>query len=96
LVAGQQRSFERLGQGHINSVVYRQVVAQNLRHLDIDEMRRMQRLLRVEDALFHRCRCGRAEEDLEHSRGIEDDQRLSRSARTASAGDKDDATVDRL
>lgn len=28
LVAGQQRSFKRLGQGHVNRVVYRQIVAQ--------------------------------------------------------------------
>ncbi len=60
---------------------------ENLRHLQIDQMRRMQRLPRGKDkaldAAGRRC----LEQDFKNRRSVDDDQRLFLSARTAAAGD---------
>jgi len=61
----------------------RGIAADNLRDLDVDQMRGVQRLARAEQPRFHRpCRrC--TQERFEQSRSIDDDHRRSRSARTA-------------
>ncbi len=62
------------------------VSAKNLRHFDVDQVRRVKCLSHSEDAPLHGRRCARAQKNFEGSRSIDDDHRPSRSARTARAG----------
>lgn len=58
----------------------------HLRHFHVDQLRGMQRLLGGEEAIFQ-APAGRArQQELEDDGGVDDDQRASRSARTAAAG----------
>jgi hypothetical protein len=49
-------------------------------------MRSVQRLVGGEDKAVHTPRCRRLEKDLKHGGGVDDDQRLFLSARTAADG----------
>ena len=72
------------------------IAAKNLRHLDVDEMRRVQRFPRLrEKAHPDGPRCRRPKQDLDECRCVDDDNRRSRSARTASAGATEGVTADR-
>ena len=71
------------------------VAAQNLRHLHVKQMRRVQCFCRLEQAFLQRHARRHAQKHLEHHRGIEDDQRLSRSARTACAGGTEGVATER-
>jgi len=62
------------------------VAAQNLRHFEIDQVRRMERLADSEDQLVYMPGCGRSKENFQNSGSVDNDQRLSLSARTAAAG----------
>jgi len=71
------------------------VPSNDLGDLDIDEVGRMQRVPRAEEPPLRRLRRRRAQENLEQSRSVDDDQRRSRSARIAWAGDTDGVVADR-
>jgi hypothetical protein len=62
------------------------IAAQHLRNFQIHQVRHVEAWLPGE-ALMHLVRVSRLEQQLQHSRRVDDDQRASRSARTASAGD---------
>ena len=73
----------------------RGVTAENLRALDIDQMRRVKGQAGGEQTVFHgRGRIG-AQQHLDQRRGVHNDHARSRSARTASAGGKAGSTADR-
>jgi hypothetical protein len=72
------------------------IPAKNLRHFDVDEMRRVQRFPRLrEKAHSDRLRCRCPKQDLDQCGCVDDDHRRSRSARTASAGATEGVTADR-
>jgi hypothetical protein len=74
----------------------RGVAPDDLRDLDIEQMRRVERLTRSEEPILHRFRRRRAEKGLEQRRRVDNDHPRSRSIRTASAGDMDAAISVRL
>lgn len=61
--------------------------SQHLRHLDVDEMRRMQTLRRMQRASSDALRPRRLQHQFHSRRGIEHDQPESRSSRSTSVGD---------
>lgn len=71
---------------HTIDFAIRGVTPDHLRDFDIEQMRRVERLTRSEQPIFHgfcpRC----AEKGFKQCRSIDDDHVRSRSARTASAG----------
>jgi hypothetical protein len=72
------------------------IAAQHLGHFDIDEVRRVQCLLRVaEKTPPYGLRCRRLKQDFQQCRCVDDDHRWSRSARTASAGAMEGVTAER-
>lgn len=62
------------------------VAAENLRHFDIKQVRRVQCLRCIEKTPFHRFRSWRAKQDFQQCRCVNDDHCRSRSMRTASLG----------
>src|ERR1700728_771989 len=72
------------------------IATENLRHFDIEEVRRVQGLRRLaEKTRFHRSRSRRAEQDFQQRGCIDDDHWRSRSVRIASAGAMEGATRER-
>ena len=69
------------------------VPAQHLHDLEIEQVRRMQRRT-SEQPRFHRSRRIRLQQHLQQCGCVNDDQRASRSARTAAAGDSSGYTRD--
>ena len=65
----------------------RRIAPQHLHHLDIDQMGRMQRLLGAEQPVAHSGSGRRPQQYFYERRGVDDDHRVSRSARIASSGD---------
>src|SRR5260221_7309205 len=63
------------------------IPANDLGNLDVDEVRRVKGLLWRKQMPRDCCRCRRLQQCVEHCRGVDDDHRRSRSARTASAGE---------
>ena len=74
----------------------RSIPPDHLRDLHIDQMRRVQGLTGFENPFFDCVRRRRPQKHLDHCRGIDNDQRRSRSVRTASAGVTDKTTSERL
>src|SRR6266446_5720255 len=72
------------------------VTADRVRNLDIDQMRRMQCLPVVKQPGLDRSGIRRAEQHLDHRRGVDNDHSRSRSARMTSAGDGERVTSGRL
>jgi len=62
------------------------VAVQDLRDFQIDQVRSVQRLAGGEEKAAHMPSRGRLEENLENRGGVDDDQQLFLSARTAAAG----------
>ncbi len=60
---------------------------QGLRHFDVDEMGRVESLLRRQGPIGHPHALVGLQQELQHRRSIDDNQRLSRSARNASVGE---------
>ena len=60
---------------------------QGLRHFDVDEMGRVESLLRRQCPIGHPHALVGLQQELQHRRSIDDNQRLSRSARNASVGE---------
>src|SRR5215216_2020787 len=67
----------------------------DLGDLDIEQVRRMERFGPVEETRLDGLPSRSAQKDLEQSRGVDDNHRLSRSARTASAVFTESLTADR-
>ena len=74
----------------------RRIAPDHLRDLDIEQMRRVQRLTRGEQPDIHGFRRRRAEKGFGQRRSVDDDHARSRSARTASAGATDGVVSVRL
>ena len=62
------------------------VSAQDLRDFQVDQMRSMQRLVRCEKKAVHLPGGGRLQQNFKQCGGVDNDQRLFLSARTAAAG----------
>lgn len=74
----------------------RDIAADHLGNFDVEQMGSVQALSRIEETCFDGfCSCS-AQQRLEHRRGVDDDQRLSRSARTASAGESESLAFGRF
>lgn len=65
----------------------RRIAPEHMRHLDIDQMGRMQRLPSASEALPHRGSGRRSQQKFHERRGVDDDHRESRSARITSSGE---------
>ena len=74
----------------------RGVAPDDLSHFDIEQMRRMQRLPRGEKPILDGFSRRRAEQGFKQGRGVDDNHRPSRSARTMSAGGTEGVISDRL
>ncbi len=91
----------KISEGHLAALlidlIHCGIATEDLRHLDIEEMRRMQGLSRLaEKTRFHRSRSRHAKKDFQQHRCIDDDHRRSRSVRIASAGVMESAIRERL
>ncbi len=79
----------------VADLAIRRISADDLRDLDVEQMRRMQRLPLFEEPPLD-CFCrGGTKERFEQGRSVDDDHRLSRSARTARAGAMEGVTLGR-
>ncbi len=77
---------ERLAAPDARNLTSGCVTAKHLSDFEIDEMRRVQRLARLEQPPLDTRRGRRAQQNFEEGRSVDDDHRASRSSRTASAG----------
>jgi len=77
---------ERRGAAFPVDVAVRGLATDRLSDLDVEQMRGVQRFPGVEQSRFDRLGRRRAQQRLDHRRGVDDDHRRSRSRRTASAG----------
>jgi len=71
------------------------VAAQNLRYFHVHQVRHMQGFLGLQQAFFQRDTGRHSQEDFQDYGRVENDHRLSRSARTARTGDIDGVTAER-
>lgn len=71
------------------------VAAERMRDLDVEQMRGVEDLTREQPG-FDRLRRGRAKQNFDQRRGVDDDHSRSRSARMTSAGEGETVTGARL
>ncbi len=83
----QAEIFERLFGPCVRQLPRQQQAPQRLRDFDIDQMRRVNPLLRVQHETGDRGRVNCSQNQFDRGRGVDNDQRRSRSSRMIEVGE---------